>query len=111
MARPIDWLSCSVAIRACARRWRRFRQSTLMPTSGPIAAILPLALLAGFATDAIAVQSVDFANVSRNGVAAGSPLFVAAGDRVKFDAVLTANGAANPPGTSGLSLCLEYPRG
>jgi hypothetical protein len=81
-----------------------------MPTSRPIAAILPLALLAGFATDAIAVQSVDFANVSRNGVAAGSPLFVAAGDRVKFDAVLTANGAANPPGTSGLSLCLEYPR-
>src|SRR5438552_11021588 len=57
-----------------------------------------------------AVQTVGFANVARNGAAVSSPVFVGAGDSVKFDALLTANGASNPPGTAGLGLCLEYQR-
>src|SRR6185369_3751815 len=57
---------------------------------------------------AFATQTVNFANVTRNGATVTGPLFVAVGDVVKFDALLAANGAANPPGTSGLGLCLEY---
>jgi len=56
------------------------------------------------------VQSVGIANVTRNGVVAANPVFARAGDRIRFDAVLVANGPSNPPGTSGLSLCLVYPR-
>jgi hypothetical protein len=67
-------------------------------------------VVAASATPAVAVQSVDFANIARNGVPASNPVFAGAGDRIRFDARLVANGAANPPGTSGLSLCLEYPR-
>jgi hypothetical protein len=57
-----------------------------------------------------AVQTVDFVNITRNGVASSNPVFVAGGDIVKFDAYLTANGDANPPGTAGLGLCTEYKR-
>ncbi|MFS8085834.1 MAG: hypothetical protein ACMG6H_09405, partial [Acidobacteriota bacterium] len=55
-----------------------------------------------------AVQNVNFANLTRNGVGATNPMFVVSGDIVKFDASLTANGTSNPPGTTGLGLCLEY---
>jgi hypothetical protein len=55
-------------------------------------------------------QTVDFVNITRNGVASSNPVFVVAGDTVQFDAYLTANGGANPPGTSGLGLCTEYKR-
>jgi hypothetical protein len=68
-------------------------------------------VLAAFAVPAAAVQSVDFVNIARNEAPASNPVFASAGDRIRFDARLIANGAANPPGTSGLSLCLEYPRG
>ncbi|MEO8137080.1 MAG: hypothetical protein ABI831_24270 [Betaproteobacteria bacterium] len=64
-------------------------------------------LLAGAAH---AAQIVQFTNVTRNGIAVTGPVFVGGGDAVKFDALLTANGAANPPGTLGLGLCLEYQR-
>ncbi|MBK9609823.1 MAG: hypothetical protein IPO58_26950 [Betaproteobacteria bacterium] len=57
-----------------------------------------------------AVQTVNFANLTRNGAAISAPVFVANGDRVKFDASLVANGPSNPPGSAGLSLCLEYKR-
>jgi uncharacterized protein DUF5648 len=60
------------------------------------------------AGSASAVQTVQSVNTTRNGVAVASPVFVASGDVVKFDAMLTANGAQNPPGTSGLGVCLEY---
>jgi hypothetical protein len=72
-----------------------------------IAAIGSLPLLS---LSAHAVQSVDFVNITRNGVAGSNPLFVAGGDVIRFGANLTANGGANPPGTSGLGLCLEYKR-
>ena len=72
----------------------------------------PLAVLAvaAWATSlqAHGVQTVAIANLTLGGTPATSPVFVAAGDVVKFDAVLTANGAVNPPGTNGLGLCLEY---
>ena len=64
-------------------------------------------LVAGMAQ---AVQTVNFANITRNAVATTGPVFVAGGDIVKFDASLTANGTSNPPGTAGLGLCLEYQR-
>lgn len=64
-------------------------------------------LLAGAAQ---ALQTVQFANVTRNGSPVTGPLFVGTGDVVGFDALLTANGAANPPGTLGLGLCLLYQR-
>ena len=36
-------------------------------------------------------------------------VFVVGGDVLRFDASLTANGTQpNPPGTTGLGLCLEY---
>src|SRR6476619_2160748 len=57
-----------------------------------------------------AVQTVDFVNITRNGVATSNPVFAVGGDVVKFDAFLTANGGANPPGTAGLGLCTEYKR-
>ena len=47
----------------------------------------------------------------RGGVVATSPLFVSPGDVVKLDLMLSVNGAANPPGNSGLGVCLEYERG
>src|SRR5690349_22750369 len=72
-----------------------------------IAAIGSLPL---FPLSAQAVQSVDFVNITRNGAPSSNPLFVTGGDVVRFDAYLTANGGANPPGTSGLGLCLEYKR-
>ena len=59
-------------------------------------------------SSAWALQRVDVANVTRNSVAVSSPVFVGAGDVVKLDARLTANGASNPPGTSGLGICIEY---
>jgi hypothetical protein len=55
-----------------------------------------------------ATQTVNFTNLTRNGTAVTSPVFIASGDVVKFDATLTASGASNPPGTTGLGLCLEY---
>ena len=70
-----------------------------------IAAVAGVSLTSGLAQ---AVQTVNFANITRNGAAATNPVFVVSGDVVKFDASLTANGAANPPGTTGLGLCLEY---
>lgn len=69
-----------------------------------------LACAALVAVQAHAVQTVNFANLTRNGVAISGPVFVGNGDRVKFDASLVANGASNPPGTAGLGLCLEYKR-
>lgn len=79
-----------------------------MRNSNRLAAALCCApLITGLAH---AVQTVDFANVTRNGAAVASPVFVGAGDSVKFDAMLDANGASNPPGTAGLGLCLEYKR-
>ena len=62
------------------------------------------------AGQAHAVQTINFANLTRNGVTISAPVFVANGDRVKFDASLVANGPSNPPGSAGLSLCLEYKR-
>lgn len=70
-----------------------------------IAVLACAPLVAGLAQ---AVQTVSFANITRNAVAATAPVFVASGDIVKFDASLTANGNSNPPGTAGLALCLEY---
>ncbi|MBK7471383.1 MAG: hypothetical protein IPI73_12885 [Betaproteobacteria bacterium] len=75
-----------------------------------IMALVALACAAVAAGHAHAVQTVTFANLTRNGVAISGPVFVANGDRVKFDASLVANGASNPPGTAGLGLCLEYKR-
>ena len=68
-------------------------------------AFAAMSLAAGMAH---AVQTVSIANLTRGGAPVTSPLFVAAGDVVKFDASLTANGSANPPGSFGLGLCLEY---
>ncbi|MBK9606685.1 MAG: hypothetical protein IPO58_09850 [Betaproteobacteria bacterium] len=75
-----------------------------------IMALVALVCAAVAAGHAHAVQTVTFANLTRNGVAISGPVFVANGDRVKFDASLVANGASNPPGTAGLGLCLEYKR-
>jgi hypothetical protein len=53
-------------------------------------------------------QRVEVQNLTRNGSpVALSPLFVAAGDQIRFDTVLTVNGTE----ATGLGLCLEYPRG
>ena len=65
---------------------------------------------------AYADQKVDITNVSRNGAAvAGSPpapIFVKAGDLLKFDATLTCNGpspaCAATDKNPGIGLCLEY---
>ena len=73
--------------------------------SGLIAIVAGAALMSGLAQ---AVQTVNFANITRNAAAVTSPVFVVSGDVVKFNASLTANGLANPPGTTGLGLCLEY---
>ena len=64
--------------------------------------------VAGITTSTIshAVQQVDVQNVTRNGVTVQGPVFVAAGDRVKFDAVLSVNGSSGS--TTGLGLCLEF---
>ncbi|MEO7760696.1 MAG: hypothetical protein ABIS68_02160 [Casimicrobiaceae bacterium] len=70
-------------------------------------AVGSVAFFSGLANSA---QTVDFSNISRNGVAVSAPVFAAGGDTVQFDAMLTANGASNPPGTKGLGLCLEYAR-
>jgi hypothetical protein len=70
-----------------------------------LAAALACVLTTGVAH---AVQEVDFTNVQVNGVTATSPVFVKAGDTLTFSATLTQNGASNPPGTTGLGLCLEY---
>ena len=61
-------------------------------------------LLAGAAQ---ALQTVQFANVTRNGSTVTGPVFAGAGDVVGFDAVLTANGDTS---TLGLGLCLLYQR-
>ena len=61
-------------------------------------------------------QKVDLTNVSKNGTAvAGSPpapIFVKAGDLLKFDATLTCNGpspaCAATDKNPGIGLCLEY---
>lgn len=60
------------------------------------------------AGSANAFQRVDIQNVTRNGVAVATPLmvFVAAGDQLKFNAVLTENSVAP---TTGIGLCLEFP--
>jgi hypothetical protein len=73
--------------------------------NGLIAVVAGVLSISGLAE---AVQTVNFTNITRNGAAATSPIFVVSGDVLKFDASLTANGAANPPGTTGLGLCLEY---
>jgi hypothetical protein len=58
---------------------------------------------------AFAAQTVSIANLTRNGDAVSSPVFVVGGDVIRFDASLTVNGAGvNPPGAIGLGLCLEY---
>lgn len=69
-----------------------------------------LACMPLFAGLAHAVQTVNISNVTRNGAAVNAPVFVAANDVIKFDAILAANGPSNPPGTAGLGLCLEYRR-
>jgi len=71
---------------------------------------LALACAALLACTAHATQTVNFTNLTRNAAAVASPVFVGSGDTVKFDATLVANGSANPPGTGGLGLCLEYKR-
>lgn len=53
------------------------------------------------------VQTVDVVNLTRNGAAVAGPVFVSAGDVIKFDALLTANGTTAAP-AAGLGLCLEY---
>ncbi|MBK8742724.1 MAG: IPTL-CTERM sorting domain-containing protein [Betaproteobacteria bacterium] len=66
-------------------------------------------LLAGAALatgTAQAVQTVNFANITRNGSAATSPVFVVSGNTVGFDASMTVNGPTNS--TTGLGLCLVY---
>ena len=77
------------------------------------AALIDLALVMAIATGAAHaqgtnVQTVEIRNLTRTGAVASAPVFVAAGDSIKFDAVLTTNGpGAN---STGLGLCLEYNR-
>ena len=62
------------------------------------------------AGSAHAFQRVEIQSVTRNGTTVATPLmvFVASGDQLKFNAVLTENGSGL---TTGIGLCLEFPIG
>jgi hypothetical protein len=71
------------------------------------AGLLGAGLLA--AGSANAFQRVEIQSLTRNGVAVAAPVvFVAAGDQLRFNAVLTENSTGGVVGAGGLGLCLEY---